>query len=71
MRDLEVRVFNLLVKSESVAANHIAIKDELLHTLGKQKGSTTGGLGFLMKHFLIDKGIVELKEAALAMRSTL
>lgn len=45
-----------------MAGEHQSNKDKLLYTLGKVKGSTTGGLGYLIKHIVIENKANELKE---------
>jgi hypothetical protein len=41
-----------------------------MHSLGKQKGSSsTGGLGFIIKHVMIEKKMDELKEELQRLRT--
>lgn len=67
LRDIENRLHYLLENSAFVLGQHVTNKDKLLHTLGKQKGSSTGGLGFLIKHALIERKIEEWRELVLVL----
>jgi hypothetical protein len=53
----------LMEAADAIACSHLKNKDMLVHTLGKQKGgSSTGGLGFLIKHVLIENKLEALKD---------
>ena len=61
LRELENKLHILIQSQESVAGQHASNKDKLLFTLGKVKGSESGGLGYLIKHVVIETKGTQLK----------
>ena len=60
LRDIENRLHILIEGSGVIWSSHLGNRDKLLNVLGRVIGSTTGGLGFMMKHVNIEKIIKAL-----------
>jgi hypothetical protein len=55
MREFDNKIHELIELTELLIGEEVQNKDKLLNTLGKQKGSSAGGLGFLIKQSIIEK----------------
>jgi hypothetical protein len=55
LRDIENRLHILIEGNDVISSQHLSNKDKLLNVLGKVAGSTTGGLGYMMKHVNTEK----------------
>lgn len=52
---MENKLHLFIEEADSLSSQHTNIRDKLLPILGKIKGSKTGGLGFFIKHFSVEK----------------
>ncbi len=61
LRELELKLLEISEEADSLNIRHQGSRQNLLQTLGKQKNSTTGGLGFLIKHSITHAVLSELR----------
>ena len=69
IRDIENRLHLLIEGNYVISSQHLSNKDKLLNVLGKVAGSTTGGIGYMMKHVNTEKQMKILKDHLVVLKA--
>ena len=59
----------MIEDQELLESQQLAFRDKLVYTIGSQKGSTTGGVGFIIKHYLVQRQTENIRSTLVTLRT--